>query len=52
MSHFQNSSWCSVLIITTKIACNGLNIMAANHAVILQKSWDLNKQLQAFGQIV
>jgi SNF2 family DNA or RNA helicase len=52
MNDFQNSSWYSVFITTTKIGGTGLNLMAANHAVILQKPWVLNEQRQAFGRIV
>jgi hypothetical protein len=52
MSDFQNSPWCSVFITTTKIGGTGLNLVAANHAVILQKPWVLNEQRQAFGRIV
>ena len=37
---------------TTKVGGTGLNLMAANHVVFLQKAWWLNQQRQAFGRIV
>ena len=52
MSEFQNSPCCTVFITTTKIGGTGLNLVAANHAVVLQKPWVLNEQRQAFGRIV
>ncbi len=52
MNEFQSSPQCAVFITTTKIGATGLNLVAANHAVILQKPWVLNEQRQAFGRIV
>ena len=43
---------CAVFLTTTKVGGTGLNLVAANHAVILQKPWVLNEQRQAFGRIV
>ena len=37
---------------TMKVGGTGLNLVAANHGVILQKPWVLNEQHQAFGRIV
>ncbi|KAF8528751.1 hypothetical protein BDD12DRAFT_810984 [Trichophaea hybrida] len=52
ISNFHNPPWRSVFITTTKIGDTGLNLIAANHAVILQKPWVLNEQQQAFGRVV
>ena len=52
MNEFQHTSSCAVFVTTTKIGGTGLNLVAANHAVILQKPWVLNEQRQAFGRIV
>jgi hypothetical protein len=52
MSDFQNSPWCSVFITTIRIGGTGLNLVAANHVVILQKPGVLNEQRQDFGWIV
>ena len=51
-NEFQNMARCAVFLTTTKVGGTGLNIVAANHAVILQKPWVLNEQRQAFGRIV
>ena len=52
MNEFQNAARCAVFLTTTKVGGTGLNLMAANHVVTLQKPWILNKQRQAFGRIV
>ena len=52
MNEFQNTARCAVFLTTTKVGGTGLNLVASNHAVILQKPWVLNEQRQAFGQIV
>ena len=52
MNEFQNTARCAVFLTTTKVGGTGLNLVAANHAVILQKPWVLNEQRQAFGRIV
>ena len=52
MNEFQSTGQCAVFLNTTKVGGIGLNLVAANHAVILQKPWVLNKQRQAFGRIV
>jgi hypothetical protein len=52
MSEFHNAENCTVFITTTKVGGTGLNLVAANHAVVLQKPWVLNEQRQAFGRIV
>jgi hypothetical protein len=52
MNRFESSPSCAVFITTTKLGGTGLNLVAANHAVVLQKPWVLNEQRQAFGRIV
>ena len=49
---FQDSRDPSVFITTPKVGWTGLNLTAANHAVITQKCWVLNEQWQAFAQVV
>jgi hypothetical protein len=49
---FQDSRNPSVFIPTPKVGGTGLNLTAANHAVITQKFWVLNEQQQAFAQDV
>ena len=41
----------SVLILTPAVGGTGLNLVAANHVVILQKFWNLNEQRQAVARI-
>ena len=36
MNKFQNTARCAVILTTTKVGGTGLNLVAANHAVILQ----------------
>ena len=52
MNEFQNTARCAVFLTTTKVGGTGLNLVAANHAVILQKPWLLNEQRHPFGRIV
>jgi len=49
---FQDSPNLSVFVTTPKVGGTGLNLTAANHAVITQKFWVLNKQRQAFARVV
>jgi hypothetical protein len=49
---FQDSQNPSVFVTTPKVGGTSLNRTAANHAVITQKLWVLNKQRQAFAQVV
>jgi SNF2 family DNA or RNA helicase len=42
----------SLFIITPKVGVTSLNLTAANHIVITQKFWVLNKQQQAFARVV
>jgi hypothetical protein len=49
---FQNSYNPSVFITTPIAGRTGLNPAAENHAVMTQKLWVLNKQWQAFVQVV
>ena len=41
----------AALVITPPLGATGLNLVAANHVVILQKFWTLNEQRQAIGRI-
>jgi hypothetical protein len=41
-----------VFVTTPKVGGTGLNLTAANHAVITQKFWVLNEQRQAFAWVV
>ena len=52
MNEFQSSGRCAMFLTITKVGGTGLNLIAANHALILQKPWVLNEQGQAFGRIV
>jgi hypothetical protein len=49
---FQDSPNPSVFITTLKVGGTGLNLTAANHAVMSQKFWVLNGQCLGFAQIV
>ena len=49
---FQDSRYPSVFVTTPKVGGTGLNLTAANHAVITQKFWVLNEQQQAFPRVV
>jgi len=49
---FQHSPNPSVFVTTPKVGGTGLNLTAANHAVITQKFWVLNEQHQAFARVV
>jgi len=49
---FQDSRNPSVFITTPKVGGPGLNLTAANHAVITEKFWVLNEQRQAFARVV
>jgi len=49
---FQDSQNPSEFVMTPKVGGTGLNLIAANHAVITQKFWVLNKQRQAFAPVV
>jgi SNF2 family DNA or RNA helicase len=49
---FQDSRNPSVIITTPKVGGTGLNLTAANHAVITQKFWVLNEQWWAFTRVV
>jgi SNF2 family DNA or RNA helicase len=49
---FQDSPNPSVCLTTPKVGGTGLNLTAANHAVITQKFWVLNEQHQAFAWVV
>jgi len=49
---FQDSPNPSVFVTTPKVGGTGLNLTAANHAVMTQKFWVLNVQRQAFAWVV
>jgi hypothetical protein len=49
---FQDSPNPSVFVTTPKVGGTGLNLTAANHAVITQKFWVLNEQREAFAWVV
>jgi hypothetical protein len=49
---FQDSPNPSVFVTTPTVGGTGLNLTAANHAVITQKFWVLNEQRQAFARVV
>jgi len=49
---FQDSRNPSVFVTTPNVGGTGLNLTAANHAVITQKFWVLNEQRQAFARVV
>jgi len=49
---FQDSPNPSVFVTTPKVGGTGLNLTAANHAVMTQKFWVLNAQRQAFARVV
>jgi len=49
---FQDPPNPSVFVTTPKVGGTGLNLTAANHAVITQKFWVLNEQRQAFARDV
>jgi len=49
---FQDLPIPSVFVTTPKVGGTGLNLTAANHAVITQKFWVLNEQQQAFARAV
>jgi len=49
---FQDSRNPSVFLTTPKLGGTGLNLTAANHAVITEKFWVLNEQRQAFARVV
>jgi hypothetical protein len=49
---FLDSPNPSVFVTTPKVGGTGLNLTAANHAVITQKFWVLNEQQQAFARVV
>jgi hypothetical protein len=49
---FHDSPIPSVFVTTPKVGRTGLNLTAANHAVITQKFWVLNEQWQAFAWVV
>jgi hypothetical protein len=49
---FQDSPNPSVFVTTPKVGGTGLNLTAANHAVMTQKLWVLHEQHRAFARVV
>jgi hypothetical protein len=49
---FEDSPNPSVFVTTPKVGGTGLNLTAANDAVITQNFWVLNEQRQAFARVV
>jgi len=49
---FHDSRSPSVFVTTPKVGATGLNLTAANHALITQKFWVQNEQRQAFARVV
>ena len=49
---FQDSPNPSVFVTTLKVGRTGLNLTAANHAVITQKFRVSNQQRQAFARVI
>jgi len=49
---FQDLPNPSVFVTTPKVGGTGLNLTAANHAVMTQKFWVLNEPLQAVARVV
>jgi len=49
---FQDSPNPPVFVTTPKVGGTGLNLTAANHAIISQKFWVLNEHRQAFARVV
>jgi len=49
---FQDFPNPSVFVTTPKVGGTGLNLTAANHAVLTEKLWVLNEQCQAFARVV
>jgi len=48
----QDSPNSSVFVTTPNVSGTGLNLTAANHAVITEKFWVLNDQRQVFARVV
>jgi SNF2 family DNA or RNA helicase len=49
---FADAEEPSALVLTPALGGTGLNLVAANHVVILQKFWVLNEQRQAISRII
>jgi len=49
---FHDSCIPSVFVMTPKVGGTGLNLTAANHAVITREVWVLNEQWQAIARVV
>ena len=47
-SHVESPA---TLVLTPALGVTRLNLVVANHVVILQKFWTLNEQCQAIGRI-
>ena len=51
LNEFSSVNAPAALVLTPALGGTGLNLVAANHVVILQKFWLLNEQRQAIGRI-
>ena len=51
INNFSTVDSPAALILTPTLGGTGLNLVAANHVVIMQKCWVLNEQRQAIGRI-
>ena len=51
IAEFSHVECPAALVLTPALGATGLNLVAANHVVILQKFWTLNEQRQAIGRI-
>jgi SNF2 family DNA or RNA helicase len=49
---FQDSRPPSVFVMTPQVGGTGMNLTAANHAVITEKVWVLNERWQVFAGVV
>jgi hypothetical protein len=51
LNEFSSADAPAALVLTPALGGTGLNLVAANHVVILQRFWVLNEQRQAIGRI-
>src|ERR1700709_2831873 len=51
LNEFSSADAPAALVLTPALGGTGLNLVAANHVLILQKFWVLNEQRQAIGRI-
>lgn len=51
IEEFSSTTSPAALVLTPAVGGTGLNLVSANHVVIMQKFWVLNEQRQAMGRI-